>query len=65
VTAVDVGDLRVGDVLHCSAGHPVWMVSLADALAAVLDPEWELPDVEACCVFCGPAGQARAGVSAG
>lgn len=48
-------------VLRCAAGHPVWQIPLGEVVAAMLgDVEWRPPDADAVCLFCGPAGQARA-----
>ena len=47
-------------VLACSGGHPVWSITEDDAVAALLDPESALPDLDESCLFCGPNGRARA-----
>lgn len=63
MTAPEVEAVCVGDELSCSAGHTVWRVTVDDAVAAVLDASWELPDLDEVCIFCGPAGRARAAMS--
>jgi hypothetical protein len=51
--------VRVGDVLSCSEGHPVWSVRDAD-VAALAAGRALWPVLDEACVFCGPRGRERA-----